>query len=93
MFAFRGQFTDLHNYNIQMNSLLSSEINLIWSVHQLHHSSQEFNVTVGLRLPALNRFVAMVSDISLQQQEYSLHSQSVVTSIINVRKRFLKKTS
>ena len=37
-----------------------TEINFVWSFHQVHHTSQEFNLSVGIRLPSLNRYVAMV---------------------------------
>jgi alkylglycerol monooxygenase len=36
------------------------EINFIWAFHQVHHTSQEYNLTVGIRLPSFNRYVAIL---------------------------------
>lgn len=36
------------------------EVNIIWAFHQVHHTSQDFNLTIGGRLPAFNRYVAMM---------------------------------
>lgn len=36
------------------------EINFIWAFHQVHHTSQDYNLTIGIRLPAFNRYVAIL---------------------------------
>ncbi|ELU15879.1 hypothetical protein CAPTEDRAFT_195991 [Capitella teleta] len=35
------------------------EVNLIWAFHQVHHTPEDFNLFVGLRLPSLNRYIAI----------------------------------
>lgn len=40
--------------------ILSSEVNLIWSFHQMHHSSEQYNLTTALRQSALQKFGSWV---------------------------------
>jgi dipeptide/tripeptide permease len=37
------------------------EIHLFWAQHQVHHSSEEFNVTVGVRQSVFQSLVGVVS--------------------------------
>jgi hypothetical protein len=41
-----------------------TEVNFIWAFHQVHHTPEDFNVFVGLRLPSLNRYMAIVRSFS-----------------------------
>lgn len=34
---------------------LGSEINLLWAIHQVHHSSEDYNYSTGLRLHSLQK--------------------------------------
>ena len=34
---------------------LRTELNILWAVHQVHHSSENYNLTVGFRLSALQK--------------------------------------
>lgn len=38
-----------------------SEIHIFWAQHQVHHSSEEFNVTVGVRQSVFQSLVGIVS--------------------------------
>ena len=40
------------------------EVNIFWAAHQMHHSSEEYNLTTALRQGAVQRFVSWVSDSS-----------------------------
>jgi len=43
------------------NSLYVLEIHIFWAQHQVHHSSEEFNVTVGIRQSVFQSLVGIVS--------------------------------
>ncbi|PAA49659.1 hypothetical protein BOX15_Mlig007612g3, partial [Macrostomum lignano] len=36
------------------------EVNLIWASHQVHHSSERFNLTTALRQPVLQRYLVWI---------------------------------
>ena len=53
----------LKNCNIRMFNVekwIVSEINLLWALHQTHHSSEEFNLATGLRQSAFQSFGFLV---------------------------------
>ena len=37
-----------------------SEVNLFWAAHQVHHSSEEYNLSTALRQSVLQRFTSFV---------------------------------
>lgn len=37
------------------------EIHILWAQHQVHHSSEEFNVTVGVRQSVFQSLIGAVS--------------------------------
>jgi len=43
-------------------SLCILEIHIFWAQHQVHHSSEEFNVTVGIRQSVFQSLVGIVSE-------------------------------
>ena len=47
----------MHVHNINN---LSIEVNLLWALHQTHHSSEEFNLATGLRQSAFQSFGFLV---------------------------------
>ena len=46
--------TDHHNIML--------EVNLLWAAHQVHHSSEDYNMTTALRQSAFQTFGGWVSD-------------------------------
>lgn len=41
--------------------LFISEINILWAAHQVHHSSEEYNLTTALRQSIMQSFGSYVS--------------------------------
>ncbi|XP_064410898.1 alkylglycerol monooxygenase [Latimeria chalumnae] len=39
---------------------MAHEINIIWAAHQVHHSSEEYNLTTALRQSALQQFTSWI---------------------------------
>eukprot|EP00731_Ephydatia_muelleri_P035771 Em0158g11a len=39
---------------------MAHEVNLFWAAHQVHHSSEEYNLTTALRQSTFQRFTSMV---------------------------------
>ena len=39
------------------------EINIFWAAHQMHHSSEEYNLSTALRQSALQKFTSWVSKV------------------------------
>jgi len=45
--------------------IAAHQINFIWAFHQVHHSSQDFNMSIGVRLPTFNRYVAILFNLPM----------------------------
>lgn len=39
----------------------NAEIHILWAQHQVHHSSEDYNLTAGLRHPFLHNWCGLVS--------------------------------
>lgn len=50
-----------HAHNSSYSHLIRAEINLFWAAHQVHHSSEYYNLTTALRQSALQRFTSWAS--------------------------------
>ena len=42
-----------------------AEVNFAWAAHQVHHSSEDYNLTTALRQPLLQRYKTWVREFSL----------------------------
>ncbi len=48
-----------------MNLLLCAEVNILWAAHQVHHTSEEFNMSIGVRHSALQALSVWVGVCTL----------------------------
>lgn len=48
------------------------EVHILWAQHQVHHSSEEFNLTVGLRQSAMQGWCGFVSIIQNFLKRYNI---------------------
>ena len=54
----------LHSFNLSLSKspfCFLKEINLLWAEHQVHHSSEDLNISVSLRQSVVQQFVTWVS--------------------------------
>merc|ERR1719180_663036 len=61
----------------------SHEVGLLWAVHQVHHSSQEFNLTTAFRQPVfqglfhLTHWFYLPAALVIPPSQFLVHSQFV----------------
>ena len=58
-----NNFVQVSFYTLQTNYsvFFLKEINLLWAAHQVHHSSEDLNISVSLRQSVVQQFVTWVS--------------------------------
>lgn len=61
--ACHGKSYNEINASIFIYRMHFSEIHILWAQHQVHHSSEEFNLTVGLRQSILQGWCGFVSTL------------------------------
>ncbi|GFS12063.1 alkylglycerol monooxygenase [Elysia marginata] len=49
---------------------ISHESNIVWASHQVHHSSEEYNLSTALRQSAMQKYYSMVSGLQIQSNMY-----------------------
>jgi len=70
----------------------SHEVGLLWAVHQVHHSSQEFNLTTAFRQPVLEGVGWLTHWFYLPMAFFIPTSQMLVHSEFNFLYQFLLHT-
>lgn len=51
---------NLSKYSATLGHIQFTEVHVLWAQHQVHHSSEEFNLAVGLRQSALQGWCGFV---------------------------------
>lgn len=62
-----------------LNKLSFSEIHIFWAQHQVHHSSEDFNLAVGLRQSVLQGWCGFVSNTFYH---YSLYEFLILNKLL-----------
>lgn len=53
------------SYLILSNELIIVEVHILWAQHQVHHTSEDFNMGIGIRQSALQGWCGFVSKFQI----------------------------
>lgn len=67
----------------------SHEINLLWGAHVVHHSSEEYNYTVSLRITIFQAFIRLVFGMALPVIGFPVPVLLVCISILGIYQFFI----
>lgn len=68
---------------------LSHEVNLFWGAHVVHHSSEEYNYTVSLRITIFQAFIRLFFGMFLPLAGFPVHMLMISISVLGIYQFFL----